>query len=282
MNHFDIDECKRLRKEIFITAYKGGMAHLASSFSSLEILYTLYMKGVLKYNAEDPLWEARDRFVLSKGHGGLALYTVLSEVGFLTKEELHTYLQPNCHIGGEPCMRDLPGIEASTGSLGHGLSIGVGMALAQKMDKQGSKTYVLLGDGECQEGSVWEAAMSAVAFKLGNLTAIIDSNSLQKTNGVQETLGVVNWKEKWSSFGWDIVEVNGHDTDMLQEIFVAPNNEDVPRLVIAHTIKGKGVSIMENNSIWHYKMPNRKELKVFKEELTIKDEELIQLCKVHV
>lgn len=275
MNDFDIDECKRLRKEIFITAYKGGMAHLASSFSALEILYTLYMKGVLKYNVKEPLWDKRDRFVLSKGHGGLALYTVLSEVGFLTKKELHSYLQPNCHIGGEPCMRDLAGIEASTGSLGHGLSISIGMALAQKIDQQDGRTFVLLGDGECQEGSVWEAALSAVAFKLGNLTAIIDSNSLQKTSGIQETLGVVNWKEKWSSFGWDIVEVDGHDTDVLQKILCDVHNKDVPRLVIANTIKGKGVSIMEGNPIWHYKMPSKKELKIFKQELNIIDEELI-------
>lgn len=155
-----IETAAKLRRRIFLTAYSGGMAHLASSFSAVEILYALYLRGVMNHDPHDPAKPDRDRFVLSKGHGALALYAVLCEAGYLTEAELFTYLKPNCHIGGEPNTRDIAGIEASTGSLGHGLSAGVGMALAQKLDRTGAKTYVLIGDGESQEGSIWEAAMS--------------------------------------------------------------------------------------------------------------------------
>jgi len=270
----DILKCKELRKQIFLLGYKGGMAHLAPCFSSMEILYALYLKGVLRYDAANPDWPDRDRFILSKGHAGLALFHVMQEAGFLTKEELSTYLQPNTHVGGEPCMRDMKGIEATTGSLGHGLSMGVGMAMAQKMDKRNAKTYVLLGDGECQEGTVWEAAMSATAFKLDNLVAILDCNNIQKMDSVAKTIGLDNWKEKWTSFGWSVDEVDGHDIGALTEALMQPNEPGKPRFVIAHTVKGKGVSIMENNPNWHFKLPNRKELKVFKAELEINDSEL--------
>lgn len=275
MNLYDIEECRKLRKQIFIAGYKGGMAHLASCFSAVEIIYTLYLKGVLKYDFRAPDMDNRDRFVLSKGHGGLALYAVLSKAGFLPEEEYNTYLQPNCHIGGEPCMRDLKGIEATTGSLGHGLSMAVGMAIAQKLDCNGAKTYVMLGDGECQEGSIWEAAMSASSYELGNLIGILDCNGIQKTDRVEEILRVVNWKEKWQSFGWNVEEVDGHNTDALRDCFMENRTPNVPTMIIARTVKGKGVSIMEDNPVWHFKLPNRKELKVFKEELKIYDEELL-------
>lgn len=267
-------KCKKLRKDIFLLGYRGGLAHLAPCFSCLEILYSLYLKGVLRYDATNPDWPDRDRFILSKGHAGLALFHVMQEAGFLTKEELRTYLQPNTRIGGEPCMRDMKGIEATTGSLGHGLSMGVGMAMTQKMDRHDAKTYVLLGDGECQEGTVWEAAMSAAAFKLDNLVAILDCNNIQKMDSVVKTIGLDNWKEKWTSFGWTVDEVDGHDVDALVESLQKPNEPGKPRFLIAHTVKGKGVSIMENNPNWHFKLPNRKELKVFKAELEIDDSEL--------
>ena len=205
-----IETAAKLRRRIFLTAYSGGMAHLASSFSAVEILYALYLRGVMNHDPHDPAKPDRDRFVLSKGHGALALYAVLCEAGYLTEDELFTYLKPNCHIGGEPNTRDIAGIEASTGSLGHGLSAGVGMALAQKLDRTGAKTYVLIGDGESQEGSIWEAAMSAAALSLDNLIVILDCNSLQKSSRVDDTMGYVHWDEKWRAFGWNVSECDGH------------------------------------------------------------------------
>lgn len=267
-------ELKRLRKQIFITGYKGGMAHLASCYSCLEIIYALYLKGVMRFDREDPKRKDRDRFILSKGHAGLALYGVMVKAGLMTEEEYNSYLKDGSRIGGEPCMRDNEWVEATTGSLGHGLSMGVGMAMALKMDKSPAKVYVMLGDGECEEGTVWEAAMSAAAFGLDNLVVILDCNKIQKMDYVEKTIGAVNWREKWSSFGWSIDEVDGHDVEAVKGILLKKPEEEKPRLVIAHTIKGKGVSVMENNPNWHFKLPGRKDLKVFKEELDISGSEL--------
>lgn len=265
---------KELRKQIFITGYKGGLAHLASCYSCLEILYTLYLNGVMHFDAKNPEWEDRDRLILSKGHAGLALFFVMAEAGYLSQEEVKTYLQPGTHIGGEPCMRDLKGIEATTGSLGHGLSMGVGMAISQKLDNRSAKTYVILGDGECQEGTIWEAAMSAPALQLDNLVAILDCNNIQKMDTVKKTMGMDNWQEKWEAFGWQVDHVDGHDVGAMTDVLKRENTTGKPRLIIAHTVKGKGVSIMENNPNWHFKLPGRKELKIFKEELGISDSEL--------
>ena len=270
----DENKLKELRKQIFVTGYKGGMAHLASCYSSLEIIYTLYLKNILKYNPKDATWADRDRFILSKGHAGLALYGVMMEAGLVSKEEYTSYLQPGSYIGGEPCMRDCKWVEATTGSLGHGLSMAVGIAMALKMNHSPAKVYVVLGDGECEEGTVWEAALSAAAFGLDNLVTILDCNEIQKMDFVDKTIGMTNWREKWTSFGWDVEEVDGHDIDALTEVFSKEMTEGKPRFVIARTIKGKGVSIMENNPNWHFKLPGRKELKVFKEELDISDSEL--------
>lgn len=274
MDQRDIQALAKLRKRIFITGYSGGMAHLASCFSALEIIYTLYMKGVMRHDPKNPDLPERDRFVLSKGHGGLALYATLCEAGYLSEEELRTYLKPGCHIGGEPNVRDLKGIEASTGSLGHGMSVAVGMALAQKLDSNGAKTYVLIGDGESQEGTIWEAAMSASNFALDNLVAILDCNQLQKTNRVDETMGYIHWDEKWRSFGWNVFEVDGHDIDALRAVLCGIPRNGKPSMVIAHTIKGKGVSVMENNPVWHFKLPGRKERKLFMDELHIDEREM--------
>ncbi|MDE7018228.1 MAG: transketolase [Lachnospiraceae bacterium] len=267
-------ELQELRKKIFLTGYKGGMAHLASCYSSLEILYALYKKKTLRYDESNPEWEDRDRFILSKGHAGLALYGVMMAAGLLSEEEYDSYLQPGSHIGGEPCMRDSKWVEATTGSLGHGLSMAVGMALALKANHSPAKVYVLLGDGECEEGTVWEAAMSAAAFGLDNLVAILDCNQIQKMDFVDKTIGMVNWEEKWTSFGWSVGTVDGHDVSAVEKTLCVPNEPGKPRFVIAHTIKGKGVSIMENNPNWHFKLPGKKERKVFMEELGISEEEL--------
>lgn len=267
-------KCKELRKQIFITGYSGGMAHLASSFSSVEIIYTLYMKDIMRFDSKNPCWSERDRFVLSKGHAGLALYSILEMAGYITKGDLYSYLKPFCHIGGEPNVRDAAGIEASTGSLGHGLSIAIGMAMAQKLDINGARTFVLIGDGECQEGSIWEAAMSATAFSLDNLVVILDSNNVQKTNHIKETMRYVSWDDKWKSFGWNVIEADGHDVDNLQRVFKELPVNGKPTIIKANTIKGKGVSVMEDNPKWHFKLPNGKQLKIFMEELGISKEEL--------
>ena len=275
VDNLDIEKIKRLRKKIFITGYKGGMAHLASCYSCLEMLYAFYCKGILQYDENNPKWPDRDRFILSKGHAGLALYAVLTEAGLITEEMYSSYLGPDSLIGGEPCMRDCDWIEATTGSLGHGLSMGLGIAIALKLNGSDSKVYVMLGDGELQEGTVWEAVMTAPTFGLSNLIAVLDYNKIQKMDFVANTIGEPEWKDKWRSFGWMVVETDGHDVDAFTKcVLDVKKDADCPTLVIANTVKGKGVSIMENNPNWHFKLPGKKELKVFKEELEISDEEL--------
>ncbi len=275
MKKEDEELLKKMRRDIFITGYKGGMAHLASCYSCLEILYTLYMKDVMKIDPKNPKAEDRDRLILSKGHAGLALYRVMQEAGFLTEDDFKSYLTPGGKIGGEPCMRDNEGVEAATGSLGHGLSMGVGMAIAFDIDKKPNKTYVIVGDGELEEGTIWEAAMSAPAYKLKNLTVILDNNGIQKMDTVEKIMGVSTWKEKWESFGWLVSEVDGHDVDALQTELKKENTTEKPRLIIAHTVKGKGVSIMENNPNWHFKLPSsRKEMNAFMEAFDVTEEEL--------
>ena len=273
MSILDDDKCRELRKRVFIAGYKGGMAHLASCFSSIEIIYTLYIRGIMNYNSQDPFMKDRDRFVLSKGHAGLALYSVLELAGYFKKGLVSSYLQLG-GIGGEPNYGDAVGIEASTGSLGHGLSIAVGMALAQKSDKKEAKTYVLIGDGESQEGSVWEAAMAASSFGLDNLITILDCNELQKTSRIDETMKYISWEEKWKAFGWNVVTCDGHNVDDLYEAFTNLPKNGKPTMVIAKTIKGKGISIMEATPKWHFKIPNKKELKYFLNELQVSEEEL--------
>lgn len=272
----DYDEkvCMDLRKKIYLTAEYGGLGHLASCYSCLEILYVLYRKNILNYTKGNMDSRERNRLILSKGHAGLALYWVMIEAGLLQREEIATFLQPGSHVGGEPCMGDLPGIEATTGSLGHGLSMGVGMAMAQKIDGLDARTYVIIGDGECEEGSIWEAAMSAPAFSLDNLTVILDCNKIQKMTTVEETIRHTNWREKWESFGWLVKEADGHNITALEEVLRMRNETGKPLLLIAHTVKGKGVSIMENNPLWHFKLPNKKEKRIFCMELGIQEEEL--------
>lgn len=268
-------ELLELRKKIFITGYKGGMAHLASCYSCLEIVYALYLKGILKYDSQNSKWSGRDRFILSKGHAGLALYGVMVKAGLINEAMYSSYLKETSLIGGEPCMRDCDRVEATTGSLGHGLSMGLGIAMALKLnDSPPAKVYVVLGDGECEEGTVWEAAMTAPAFGVDNLIVILDCNEIQKMDFVEKTIGVTRWADKWESFGWDVKEVDGHDMEAFKKVVLEPIQVGKPRLIIAHTTKGKGVSIMENNPNWHFKLPGRKELEVFKAELGITDSEL--------
>ena len=273
-SELEIQALRELRKKIFITGYKGKMAHLASCYSSLEMIYALYMKKILNYDSKNPKWPDRDRFILSKGHAGLALYAVMEAAGLISYEVFKSYLTEQSLIGGEPCMRDCQWVEATTGSLGHGLSMGFGIAMALKMNESPAKVYVMLGDGELEEGSIWEAVMTAPNFAVDNLIAILDCNNVQKMDFVEKTIGTPRWADKWESFGWEVLETDGHDMENFRDIVLSENTSGKPRLVIAQTTKGKGVSIMENNPNWHFKLPNRKELNIFKEELGIVDEEL--------
>lgn len=268
------EQIKELRKTIFLTAYKGNTGHLASALSVIEILYVLYFRGVLKYDSANPNWEERDKLIMSKGQGSLALYSVLSKAGFFPREELDSFCQPGSKLGGEPKLGDIPGVEASTGSLGHGLSYAVGIAMAYKIQKKKNHVYVIIGDGECQEGSMWEAAMAAKNFKLDNLTVIMDNNKLQAMGTVKELMSIDDWAGKWKEFGWYVINVDGHDVERLENVLREQRIEDTPTMIIADTIKGKGISFMENVPIWHFRMPNEEELKIVMKELDIKEEEL--------
>lgn len=273
----DKDKIRELKKTIFLTAYRANVgAHLASAFSVIDVLYVLYCRQVLHCHARAP-WEAsRDRLIMSKGHASLALYVVLHEAGFISNEELNSFCQPGSKLGGEPKLGAVPGIEASTGSLGHGFSFAVGVAMACRINHYGNRVYVILGDGECQEGTVWEAAMSAVKFQLDNLVVIMDDNRLQAMDTVEEIMGISSWRERWEAFGFDVDEVNGHDLQEIENSLRKKNDPGKPRLIISHTIKGKGVSFMEGVPIWHYRMPNGEELEIIKEELGILEEELMR------
>jgi len=267
---------KQIRKYIFKTAYFGGTGHLASAFSIVEVLSVLYFKDILKYSVDDPNWEKRDKLIMSKGHASLAMYSVLTMIGYLKEEELYTFCKPGSCLGGEPKLGDIPGIEATTGSLGHGLSFGVGIAISNKLNNLDGKVYVILGDGECQEGSVWEAVMSAAHYKLDNLIVILDSNKLQAMGNLNDILQLEAMRDKWSAFGWDVEEVDGHNSQEIYDAFQKNLQKKVkkPRIIIANTIKGKGVSFMENVPIWHYRMPNSDELKIVIKELDLSEKEL--------
>ena len=274
------EELLEIRKKIFLTGYSVNIAHLASAFSIVEILYSLYINKNLKYDSKNPLMENRDRFILSKGHGSLALYVILEKVGFFDEKVLKSFCKPGSLLGGEPCISYNYGIEATTGSLGHGLSLGVGMALAKKIDNREERVYVLLGDGECEEGTVWEAVMFAAHKKLNNLIAIVDCNHIQKMGSTLDIMSIDNWKKQFLAFGWSVIEVDGHNVDELDKVFKTNNNSDKPLAILCNTVKGKGVSIVENDPRWHWRLPNKRELKVFMQELNISEEEIEECKKV--
>jgi transketolase len=264
-----------LRRTIFKTICEGGGGHIPSCLSIVEILTVLYNKAmrVDPMNPQDP---DRDRFILSKGHASVALYAVLADKGFITHEQLETYGHSPTMLGGHPDMYKVPGVEASTGALGHGFGFGVGMALAGKMDGKNYRVFTLLGDGECQEGSVWEAAMFAPQHNLDNLIAIIDYNKLQALDSLENIVSLEPLADKWTAFGWEVREVNGHDASDLLDVFQAvPFERDKPSLIIAHTTKGKGISFMEDVPIWHYRLPNAEEMKTACAELCL-DELVLQ------
>lgn len=264
-------KANELRGIIFNSICKGGGGHIPGSLSIIEILAVLYYK-VLNINPKNPKEPERDRFILSKGHAGVALYAILADRGFFSKEELSKFGQKGSILGGHPDMYKVPGVEASTGSLGHGFPFGAGMALAAKLDKKKYRVFVLLGDGECQEGSIWEAAMFAPQQKLDNLIAIIDYNRIQAMDWLDKIVSLEPLVDKWKAFGWQVREVDGHDVIVLEKIFnQAPFVKNKPSLIIAHTTKGKGISFMENVPIWHYRLPNTEELQIACRELNLSD-----------
>ena len=264
----------KLRKNIFLAAYSGGVGHLASAFSLVEIMTALYLEGGMRHTPQDPKWAGRDLLILSKGHGSLALYAALCMAGYFPESELWKFCRPGTMLGGEPNTLECPGVEASTGSLGHGLSIGIGMALALKSDNKRNHVYAIVGDGECQEGSIWEAAMSAPAFGLDNLTLIVDNNRIQKMDFIEKIIGNEDLSKQFEAFGWEVKTCDGHDVSDIKRVLAGKWTAGKPRCIFAQTVKGKGVSLMENNPAWHWRMPGKKELKVFMEELGISQEEL--------
>lgn len=251
-------KAKTIRKDIISMLAEAGSGHPGGSLSSVEIVTTLYF-NVLRLRPEEPLWQDRDRFVLSKGHAAPLLYAALAERGFFPVDELLTLRKLGSRLQGHPAWGMLPGVEASTGSLGQGLSIGLGMALAGRLDQRDYRVYVLLGDGESQEGQVWEAAMAAAHYRAGNLTAILDYNGLQIDGPIEKVMSPLPLPDKWRAFGWEVREVDGHDfRDLLTAFDWVQRVNDKPSMIIAHTIKGKGVSFMEGMVDWHGKAPNQK------------------------
>ena len=254
-----------------ITAAKSG--HPGGSLSAADILSVLYFGGVLRHDPAHPHDANRDRFILSKGHGVPALYAALAEAGYLPVESLTTLRQLGSPLQGHPSKADLSIMEASTGSLGQGLSVGIGMALAGKMDAADYRVYVMIGDGEAEEGQVWEAAMSAPAHKLDNLVAILDYNKFQLDGSIEE---ILNWQpvaEKFTAFGWHVIEVDGHDVAALQQAFAAAKVvTGQPVCIIAHTIKGQGVSFIAGNNDWHGKAPSAEQCAQALAELVISNQ----------
>lgn len=267
------EKCREIRKEIFIQAYHAGGAHMGAAFSVTDILGVLYFGDVLHYQPENPEWSERDKVILSKGHAGVALYAALAIAGYFDKEHLKTFCKPGSNLGGHPKINEIPGVEASTGALGHGLSFAIGIAYANKVDKKKNHVYVILGDGECQEGSVWEGALSASTLELDNLTVIVDHNKLQAMDSLEKIVHMSPFADKWKAFGWNVVEIDGHNCGEIKEALLT-RQVGKPTLVVANTVKGKGVSFMENVPIWHYRMPNEQELPILMAELGIAEEEL--------
>lgn len=261
-------ESNAIRARSLRMVCKAKVGHPGGDLSSADILATLYL-GVLNVDPQKPLAPHRDRFLMSKGHSSGALYSTLAAAGFLSDQDLDTYMMPGSKLNGHPDRNKIPGVEANTGPLGHGLPIAVGCALAAKMDNAPWRTFVLTGDGELQEGSNWEAAMSAAQFRLDNLTLIIDRNRFQQGAGTEETIRLEPLADKWRSFGWSIIEVDGHDHAALLECFKhLPLAADKPNCVIANTRKGRGVSFMENRADWHHKIPTAEQLQTALQELT--------------
>ncbi len=259
---------KIIRLSVIKTAYEtlGKNAHIGGALSMCDILAVLF-KGVINLNLENFKKLDRDKFILSKGHSTLSYYAILKELGFITKQELANYEGEGSFLFGHPVRNLEKGIEYSTGSLGQGISLGVGVALADRLKKKNNKIYVIVGDGECNEGSVWEAAMSASKYKLENLTIIVDKNNLQQTGTTKEIMPNDNLSSKWKEFGWDVKIVDGHNYNEIFNSLSSNSKEGMPKAIIANTIKGKGVTIFENNNRWHHNIVTKNDYEVAIKEI---------------
>tara|TARA_R110002126_G_scaffold213048_1_gene359512 strand:+ start:32818 stop:33651 length:834 start_codon:yes stop_codon:yes gene_type:complete len=256
-----------MRQQALQMVYDKQLGHLGGDFSAIDVLATLYF-GVLRFDPERPDWADRDRFVMSKGHATGALYTALAAAGYYPEAWLDTYMEHHSKLNGHPNRQYLPGVETNTGPLGHGFPVALGIAIAGQMAGADYRTYVLTGDGEQQEGSNWEAAMTAGNRRLKNLTLIIDRNRLQQGAPTEETNGLDPLDDKYRAFGWQVVEIEGHDYGQLLETLGAPvGDRHKPLCVIANTVKGKGVSFMENQAKWHHGVPNAEQFAQAMKEL---------------
>lgn len=259
------------RKDILTTLGQSNSGHPGGSLSAVEILVSLYFYK-MKHDPKNPKWDGRDRFLLSKGHAAPALYCILARCGYFPSQELGTLRKLNSRLQGHPDPNKLPGVEIPGGPEGIGLSEGIGMALAARMDKKPHTIYVLMGDGEQDEGEVWEAAMSAAKFKLGNLVAIIDMNGLQQEGRTSEIMPTESLAEKWKAFGWNVIEVDGHDFGQLIPALDNANRKAFPTIIIAKTAKGKGVDFMEGNVKYHGTVPSRELLENAIKQAEYKDD----------
>lgn len=258
--------CNEMRQDILRMSRSAGDSgmHFGGTLSMIEIVCVLYLE-IMQWSKDKIKQETRDRFILSKGHGIPAVYAVLRQVGVIELEELDTFKKDETRLFGHPCIDKELGIEFSSGSLGQGLSLGVGSAIALKRKNNPAKVYVLLGDGECDEGAIWEAAMSASQYGLNNLVAIVDRNKLQYDGDTERIMSLNSLEEKWKSFGWEVISIDGHDVECCYEAFTYKCNK--PLVIIANTIKGKGISFMENEMMWHHKKMTKSQEKIAMEEL---------------
>ena len=260
-------KAKEIRKGIIESVYRGKSGHPGGSLSIADIMSVLYFNE-LDINPDNPKWEERDRLVLSKGHCSPALYAALAERGFFDKSELTTFRNIESNLQGHPDMNKVPGVDMTAGSLGQGLSVANGMAISAKLDKKNYRVYCILGDGEIEEGQIWEAAMTSNKYKLDNLCVIVDNNNLQIDGTIEEVMSSYPIDEKFKSFGFNVININGNNIEEILKAFNgAKNCKDKPTCIIAKTIKGKGVSFMENQVGWHGKAPNDEQYKQAMEEL---------------
>ncbi len=263
LNESDINKLKELslenRKNVIEMVYNASSGHIGGSLSACDILTVLFHK-CMNISAKEPKSETRDRFVLSKGHVSPVYYSILSQLGFIEKSDLMTFRKLGSKLQGHPCLK-CPGVEVATGSLGQGLSMACGIAMSLKLDNNPANVFVLLGDGEMQEGSVWEALMQAAHRKLDNLVAIIDRNRLQIDGSTECVKALDDLADKVRAFNWNVIEIDGHDISSIYAAIESAKKSDRPTAIVANTIKGKGVSFMENNAGWHGKAPNKEEFK---------------------
>lgn len=261
-------KAREIRQRVLETALSGGKGHVPPALSWVDIGVTLYHGGILRHRPDEPQWGQRDRFLLSKGHGCLTLYSILADRGFFPTEELETFVHDGSRLAGHPDP-EIPGCEMISGSLGHGLGFGAGLALGARHDGEAWRVFTLLGDGECHEGSIWEAAAFAGHHGLSNLIAIIDRNTLCSTDFTENVIGLEPAAERWRVLGWDVTEIDGHDLTALGETLgmIDARMADRPLAIIAHTTKGKGVSFMEGSPLWHHRMPRGDEIDRARAEL---------------